>query len=251
MLHPGEPESLLFERLIPVYFHHRRSLRAVATMLGGVEFTYEAANDYQRSERVIDPRAQRRALDAILNALSPEELLIPPRIAAVIPPKLESSPVSEVESPVREPGVFSYGIDPPIRLPLQTEGPFDPLAWAERLSDMVVLRLLWRMERVADQRSAGQTDLSVEEILSRLVGQTWGMPTPELGSAADIARLVRDKVLDGMILLAERERTSTAVAETFRRTLDRLLTELQSRTTDDPAERAHLDAAIQKIAEIL
>jgi hypothetical protein len=47
MLHPGEPESLLFERFIPIYFFHQHSLSAVTIMLGSVEFTYEPANDYQ------------------------------------------------------------------------------------------------------------------------------------------------------------------------------------------------------------
>jgi hypothetical protein len=250
MLYPGEPESLLFERLIPVYFRHRRSLRAVARVLGGVELTSGPSNDYQRLETAIDSRVQRRALDAILNALSPEELLIPARIVAMIPPKLESSPVSDVEWPVRRPGSFSYGIDPPIYLPLQTEGPFDPLDWVDVLSNMVVQPLLWRMGRVVRQHSAGEIDLSAEEILSRLVDETWGTSTPERGSLADVARPVRDKVLDGMILLLEHEETPPLVAETIRRKLDHLLTDLRSRTTDDPAERAHLDAAIQKIAEI-
>jgi hypothetical protein len=190
-------------------------------------------------------------LDAILNALSPDELLIPTRIVAMVPPKLESSPLSDVEGLVRgDPNVFSYGIDPPIYLPLQTEGPFDPLGWVGVLSNMMVQQLLWRTPRVADQYGAGETDLSAEEILDRLVDDTWGMPTPGRRSLADVTRLVRDNVLDVMIGLAEREETPTAVAEAFRRTLERLLTELRSRTTDDPVERAHLDAAIKRITEI-
>lgn len=242
MLHPGEPDSLLFERLIPIYFHHRHSLRAVATMLGGVEFTYEAANDYQRRERAIDSRTQRQALDALLNALSPEELLIPSRIAATIMPKLESN--------VLNPGVYEYGIDPTIYLPLQTKGSFDPLGWVGVLCDWVVRDLLRRVPRLADQQGTGQSDLSVAQILSRLVDETWGTPTPEQGSLADILRLVRDKVLDGMIFLAEREETPKAVVEAIQRTLGCLLTELRSRTTDDPAEQAHLEEAIRKITGI-
>lgn len=46
MLHPGEPESLLFERFIPIYFYHRHSLRAAAIMLGGVESSYDPENDF-------------------------------------------------------------------------------------------------------------------------------------------------------------------------------------------------------------
>lgn len=204
-------------------------------------------------ETPIDSRTQRRALDAILNALSLKELQIPSRIVAMIPPKLESSPVSDLEWPVRydPPAFLHVTFGRPIELPLQTDGAFDPLGWVNVFCDTVVRDVLRQMPMVADQYGSGQADLSVGEILSRLLDETWGIPALEHGSLADLARLVQVKVLDGMILMAEYEETPATVAETTRGTLDRLMIELQSRkTTDDPAERAHLEEAIRKLAKL-
>jgi hypothetical protein len=251
VLHPGEPESLLFERFIPVYFHHRHSLRAVVAMVGGVEFAYEPASNYQRVERVIDSRTQRQALDALMDALSPEELLIPSRIAAIIPPRLESSPVSELEWPVREPGIFQYMTDAgPIWLPLQTEGPFNPLGWVGMLSNRVVRDLLRRMESVAEQHGDGQTDLSVEEILNRIIQGTWGAAGHEDPQLASVRRIVRDVTLRNLLGAAEDEGLSPEVRGPVRDRLRSLLEDLQQRETDDPVERAHLDEAIQRIAGV-
>jgi hypothetical protein len=192
-------------------------------------------------------------LDAILNALSPEELLIPLRIAEMIPPKLESSPVSDLEFPVRgDSGFFKHNyFSSAIWLPLQTEGAFDPLGWVRQLSTIIVRDFLRQLPRVASQHSAEQTDLSGEEFLSCLVDKTWGTPTPEQRSLANITRLVRNNVLDRMIRLIRGEEVPAAEAEMIRRTLERLLTELQSRTTDDPIEKAHLEEAIRRIAEVV
>jgi len=252
MLQPGEPESLLFERLIPVYFHHRHALNAVAAMLGGADFGYDPEN-LRRVDWVIESRDQRQALEAMLQAISPEELLIPPDVAARIPARLTQAPVSKLEWPVREPGFFMHITDtPPLMLPLQAAGPFDPLGWAGVLYDLVMDRLLDpdRLGRVSAQYESEQTDLSVEEILTRTIDQTWGSPTPSEASLAGLGRLARDKVLDAMNALASDEETPAAVAQPTRLLLDRLLVELRTRETDDPAERAHLDKAVTKLDRV-
>jgi len=246
MLQPGEPESLLFERMIPVYFHHRHALRAVAAMLGGADFAYDP-EDLRRVDWTIESRDQRQALDALLNAISPEELLIPADVVERIPARLTHSPVSELEWPVREPGFFMHITGtPPLMLPLQAAEPFDPLGWAGVLCDLAVVELLDadRLARVADQRESGQIDLSVEEIVARIIDETWGSPTPSNAPLADLGRLVRAKVLDAMISLAMDEETPPVVAEPTRFSLDHLLTDLRTRETDDPGERTHLDEAI-------
>lgn len=254
MLQPDEPTSLLFERLIPVYFHHRHSLGAVVRMLGGVDVAYDPEEGYRRLERVIDSHAQRRALDALLNALVPKELLIPPRIAASIPARLESSPVSELEWPVRAPGVFMYLTDAgPLWLPLSTGAVFDPSGWAQVLSDLVVSEILnqERLARVAAHHASGESDLSVHEVVDRIVEETWGAPTPENPALAPLRRIVRVGVLDGLLALAQDDDIAAGVQEPVVTELKELLEELRRRDAEDPDERAHLDAAIQRIAEVI
>ena len=253
MLQPGEPQSLLFERLIPVYFHHRHSLGAVVMMLGGVDFTYDQERDFQRVDDVVDARDQRRALEAILHALSPEELQIPPSAAKRVPARLASSALSELEWPVRKPGVFMYITDTaPLELPLPSSGPFDPLGWADVLSRGIANDLLdgERLARVATQFESGQIDLSVGEAIDRVVAGTWGAPTPADTALAPLRRVARNAILDGLLSLARDENTMPSVREPVRAALARLLADLRGRVTVDPAERTHLDRAIERIGAV-
>lgn len=162
--------------------------------MGGVEFTYEPASNYQRVERVIDSQ--------------------------------------------------------PIWLLLQTEGPFKPLGWVGRLSNRVVTGLLRRMENVAEQHGYGQTDLSVEENLNRIIQGTWGAAGLEDPQLAYVRRIVRDATLRHLLRAAEAEGPYPEVRRPVRDRLRSLLNDLQQGETDDPVERAHLDEAIQRIAGV-
>jgi len=254
VLQPSEPDLLLFERLIPAYFHHRHSLKAVATMLGGVDFTYHPTGDFLRVETVIDSRDQLRALDAILAALSPDELAIPPRVAEIVPARLESSPVSELEWPVREPGVFLFITHTaPLRLPLPAAGPFDPLGWARVLADLAVSDLLdpERLTRVAAHHASGRSGLPVEQVLNRIIQGTWGAFWPEDPTLAPLRRIAREAVLDRLLDGARAEEPHMELREPFLAILEGLLDDLRRHETADPAERAHLDEAISRIGEIV
>jgi len=207
MLHPGEPTSLLFERLIPVYFHHRHALSAVTKMLGGVDFTYGLKGDKQIPVRIINSQEQRQALDAILKALSPKELLISPRIATLIPPRPWSLTPSELEWPIRDSGVFNHitGYSSPIRIPLSAGGVFNPLDWARVLSDQVVSSLFdtERLARMAAFNASAQSDLPVHEMLDQIISRTWGAPTPDDPVLSHLRRTAKSAVLDSLLELAQ------------------------------------------------
>ncbi|UCE42235.1 MAG: zinc-dependent metalloprotease [Candidatus Aminicenantes bacterium] len=251
MLHPGEPTALLFERLIPIYFHHRHALRAVVKMLGGVNFTYGLKGDNQTPGRVTDSREQRQALDAILKALSPEELLIPPQAATLIPPRLE---LSDLEWPIREPGIFLHitGYGPPIRLPISPGKVFNPLDWARVLSDLVMSGLLdrGRLARVAVFKASGQSDLSIHEILDQIISRSWRTPIPDDPVLGHLRRTAQSAVLDSLLKLAQDDSTPPEVREPVRAELHNLLKDLRKREAKDLSERAHLDAAVRRITEI-
>jgi hypothetical protein len=251
VLYYGEPKALLFERLIPVYFHHRHAIRAVVKMLGGVEFTYGLKGDNLTPTKVIDPREQRRALEALLKALSPEELLIPSKIVPLIPPRYKPS---ELEWPIRKPGVFQHmtGYGPPIRIPLSPGGVFNPIDWARALSRLIISDLLMgdRLARVAVLEASGQSDLSVEEILDQIISKSWGAPVPDNPVLAGLQRAAQSVVLDKMLSLAQDDRPPLEVKEPLRAKLHNLLEDLRKRKTEDPAEKAHQDAAIRLITEI-
>jgi hypothetical protein len=251
VLRPDEHESFLFERLIPVYFHHRHSLRAAMRVLGGVNVSYDIQQNFKRQEKIIGSHKQWRALNAILQALSPEELLIPSRIATQIPAKMMSSPLSELEWPVREPGVFSYITNYyPLRLPLATDPEFDSLGWAKVLSDSIVKGLLdkERLARVAANHSSGQTTLSVRKVLDHIIEETWGKPTPEDPILASLHWIPCHGILDDLLTLARDDAVTPGVREAVVASLKRLRETLRNRISEDPAESEQLDTAIETLA---
>jgi len=74
---PGQPLTLLNEVLVPLYFHHRYQLEAASKVVGGLRYTYALRGDGQPPSKPVDGDAQRRALAAILDVLSPETLDLP------------------------------------------------------------------------------------------------------------------------------------------------------------------------------
>src|SRR5688500_4591104 len=70
----GEPIALLQERFVPVYFMHRFAINSLAKTIGGMEYSNAVRGDGVQATRPIDAAAQRRALSALIGALSPSEL---------------------------------------------------------------------------------------------------------------------------------------------------------------------------------
>ncbi len=82
----GEPYSLLRERFAPVYVHHRFILSSMIKHIGGMEFRYALRGDGQEPTRLIPAEKQRKALQAILETLHPDELAVPERIMKLMAP---------------------------------------------------------------------------------------------------------------------------------------------------------------------
>jgi hypothetical protein len=88
---PGTPLSMLEAKLLPLYLHHRYQLQAAVKSLGGLYYTYSvktADGPAPKPVAEIVPAAkQREALRAVLDTVKVEELLLPPRILDLIPPR--------------------------------------------------------------------------------------------------------------------------------------------------------------------
>lgn len=82
----GEPLYLLRERFVPVYVMHRFLLSSVTKFIGGMEFRYALRGDGQEPTKLIPADLQRQALQALLQALQPEELAVPERILQLMAP---------------------------------------------------------------------------------------------------------------------------------------------------------------------
>ena len=76
-LYGDEPVANLRRKFVPIWLLHRYQVEAAAKLVGGVHFTYSLNGDGQERSRPVDLAAQRRALDALMETLSPEALAVP------------------------------------------------------------------------------------------------------------------------------------------------------------------------------
>jgi len=234
-IRPGEPMAWLNQRLAHVYLHHRYSVEGVVKYVGGMQFVYALRGDGQVPTEVIPAARQREALDRIATVLSPEELAVPDRIIELIPPV--PSGFSELE-----PWIGS------------SAGPaLDPLAIARSFAQEVVDNLLHRerMARVVAFRTRDPGQVSLDEVLGRLVEVTWGAAGSRTGGQGAYRRAAERAVLDGLFTLASDQQATSEVRDGAEWQLARLAVELDGEGGQDTAEQAHRERASREIEAYL
>ncbi|MGI9141383.1 MAG: zinc-dependent metalloprotease [Gemmatimonadaceae bacterium] len=182
----GEPVALLQERFVPVYLMHRFAINSLAKTIGGMEYHNAMRGDGQQATRPIPAAEQRRALNALLGALSPAELAIPDTIISLLGPR-----------------PFSFGGSVEL-FSSRTRPVFDELGAARTLSQMVVDAVLQRERaaRLIQFASRGANPLTLSETIDAL-SANWARPAAsESGKNAALRRVVQRAVADRMLLLA-------------------------------------------------
>src|SRR3954462_14684695 len=125
----GTPLSMLESKFLPLYLHHRYQLQAAVKSVGGIYYTYAVKTDAGTSpaevQQIVPAARQREALAAVLDTLKVEELAVPPRILALLPPR-----------------AFGYEGGTQELFAKRTEPAFDPLNAATIAADLAVSALL-------------------------------------------------------------------------------------------------------------
>lgn len=83
----GMPLATMEEVLVPLYLYHRYQAEAATKVIGGQAYTYALRGDQQVPVRPVPAADQRRALDAVLATLAPDELALPATVLQRIPPR--------------------------------------------------------------------------------------------------------------------------------------------------------------------
>ena len=81
------PMAMLEDVLVPVYFYHRYQLEAVTKEVGGMSYTYTLRGDGRIATEPVSKQEQLKALLAVIDCIDPKWLLIPDKIAKLIPPR--------------------------------------------------------------------------------------------------------------------------------------------------------------------
>lgn len=156
----GRPWAELEEILVPLVLHHRYALEAATKWIGGVEYAYAVKGDGQMTWRTLPAHEQRAALQAVLQALDPEELALDETVLALIPP--------------RPPGFDRHAE----LFPTRTAPMMDPIAIAEVQATLAYQLLLHpaRANRLQIQSVIDSEALSFRELLERLVERAFREP---------------------------------------------------------------------------
>jgi len=177
-IRPGTPLATLEDVFVPIYLLHRYQVEAAVKVVGGLTYTYALRGDGQTPTSMVPAAEQRRALDAVLSTLAPEELAIPEQILALIPPRPAGYPRGREHFPIR------------------TSLTFDPVAAAEASAYHTVGLLLnrARAERLVEQHSRFRDLPSLQEVIDALLQHTWYATRDasyrgEIGRTVDVAAL--------------------------------------------------------------
>jgi hypothetical protein len=236
---PGEPLAVLNRRLAHVYLHHRYALEGATKTVGGMRFGYAITGEATVPTEIVPALEQRRALGMVLRALSPAELRISPRIAALIPP-------------------VPFGYDGDLTLIATPAGSaFDPIGPAHSLAQEIVDNLLHpeRAARLVSFHARDRSNPSFDEVIGGLLDATWGAPLPSTAEPQDAAlrRVAQRAALDGMLDLAGSPRATAEVRATVEQRLtmlrQRLAASSPGATAADQAHRATARRDIDRFFE--
>jgi len=190
----GEPMASLEEVLVPVYFLHRYQTEAAVKVIGGLEYNYAIRGDGTYTTKLVDHVLQQKALDAVLETISPSRLALDESIIQLIPPK---------------PLGYWRGRE---NIKTHTGLTFDPLAAAETSAKMTIELLLnpQKCARLVELHARNEHQPSLDEILKKL---SIFIETAETktGLEKEIKFIIQDIFVDELIDLAKNESASSSV----------------------------------------
>ena len=181
----GEPVALLQERFVPVYLMHRFAINSLAKTIGGMEYSNAVRGDGLQETHPLDGATQRRALAALIEAMSPAELAIPDTVVTLLGPR-----------------PFSYG--PYVELfSSQTRPAFDELGAARTLAQMIVDAILQRDRagRLVQFAIRGTSPLTLGETIDDLTA-SWSAGANGSARTEALKRVAQRAVADRLLLLA-------------------------------------------------
>ncbi|MEM9170416.1 MAG: zinc-dependent metalloprotease [Pseudomonadota bacterium] len=192
-LAPGRPVAALRRVFAPVYLYHRYQLAAAAKFVGGLTFSYGKAGADAPAVAVVPAADQRRALDVILGALSPDALDVSERVLALMEPETDTN---------------FFHAQPREALAERAGAAFDLFAAAETASDLVFAALLHpaRAERLVQFKARDPDALGLEEVLIAADAAVFARSGGGLRAAA-INRAVQARYVAALLALHDGARS--------------------------------------------
>ncbi len=234
-LRAGQPYAELEEILVPLYFLHRYQVEAVHRLIGGIYYEYSIYDGENAQPEQITPISaedQMRALDALMNTLTPSALALSPEILAAIPPK---------------PLGYSRNRE---SFPLRTSLGLDFAAIAETAADHTLSGILQaeRLARLVNLNSLDPTLPSIHDVFERVMNNSW-FAEKSAGQSGRVQQAVNNVTLYRLLALLRSDETDNQVKAAVNSTLQDLEDWLDSAVdeTTDNSWRAHYRMALAEL----
>jgi hypothetical protein len=229
-IRPGAPMALLEDVLVPVYLFHRYQLEAVTKMVGGMYYTYALRGDGQIITRSLSKDEQLKALNAVIDCLDPQVLMLPDNIVKLIPPR-------------------PLGYDFTRELFKKRTGlAFDALTPAENAADLA-LSFLFNNERVSRMAEFEMNGgLGVNEMIKKLMSVTW-KASRRTGMEKLIQLQTEQVLLTHLLVLSVDETANFAARAAAQKALAHLKSfiEAQKKISKDDIYSGHLLLALERL----
>ncbi|WP_431134390.1 zinc-dependent metalloprotease [Psychroserpens mesophilus] len=201
----GEPYSVLEDVFVPLYFFHRYQTEAATKVVGGLNYNYAVKGDGQTIVEPVDVKSQKDALNVVLKTLSSETLAIPKDKLNLFPPRAYGYNRS------RESFSSLTGVA------------FDPFSAAATASDMTLGLLLHpeRANRLIQQYSIDQSQLSLDEVIGRLFEQSFMTSSNDLYEQ-EVQYMINANVLKHLMNLATNDKSFLQVKSLAHAYIDRI-----------------------------
>lgn len=185
----GMPMSSIEEALVPMYLFHRYQVDATSKLIGGMEYTYTVRGDGQTTTRLLSADEQLAALNAMLNTVKVENLILPESLLGKIPPRAFGFSRSRETFQSKTGPAFDYLA----AVETAASVPFSFLFNADRANRLVTFKA-----RQSDQPG-------LDEVLSRTINSVWMSPSSNRLDRT-LQRVVEMEMLNHMMGLAVNDR---------------------------------------------
>ena len=183
---PGTPMSELEKTLVPLFLFHRYQTEAAIKEIAGLDYRYNQRSDGLPDPKVVDPKEQKKALQAVLKTLAPETLTLPESILKLLPPVAPGYPRTK-ES-----------------FPAHTGLTFDPVAAAESAADLTLKVLLnpERAGRIIEYHMRVPGSTSLREMMEAISAKVAERPEGGHTMSSEVERAVEFRALEAEMALA-------------------------------------------------
>jgi hypothetical protein len=181
----GEAYSVLEDVFVPLYFYHRYQTEAAVKLIGGMEYDYSVKGYNSNMPEFLPKQIQQQALNAIMQTLEAETLMIPESKLKLFPPRAYGYARN------RESFRSNTGVA------------FDPLGATATASEMTLKMLLHpeRANRLIQQKTLHPNNFGLNDVLETLRSK-FDIEASENHYLEEVNKTVRWNILQQLMILS-------------------------------------------------